>query len=148
MPVDRRLVLSSSFHNLSEDIGSSVRFRWATFSGADCNCRASSFFAFRFRHNFLSVLIPVLPRGNRDPLRPGDERFKKLSNGVKEPLPRGPCHQTSDRQYRSHANRRARGAISYIGLSLPNRIPQNTLAKRRTLDKFLALATRRRRSRC
>jgi len=49
--------------------------------------------------------------------------LRKLSNGVKGPLQRGPCHQTRDRQYRSHAYRRARSAISHIGLSLPNRIP-------------------------
>jgi len=83
----------------------------------------SSFFPLRFRHSILSVLIWVLLDGNEDPLRPGDERFKKLSNGVKRPLPLGPCHHTRDRQYRSHANRRARSAMSYIGLSLPNRIP-------------------------
>jgi hypothetical protein len=47
--------------------------------------RASSFLALRFRHSFLSVRIPVLLAGNRDPVRPGDERFKKLSNGVKGP---------------------------------------------------------------
>ena len=35
--------------------------------------------------NFLSVRIPVLLAGIRDPVRPGDERFKKLSNGVKVP---------------------------------------------------------------
>jgi hypothetical protein len=29
----------------------------------------------------------------------------------------------SDRQYRSHANRRGRSSISHFGLSLPNRIP-------------------------
>src|SRR5258706_12653755 len=44
---------------------------------SDCNCRASSFFALRFRHCFLSVLIPVLLGGNRDSVRPGDEWFKK-----------------------------------------------------------------------
>jgi hypothetical protein len=32
-------------------------------------------------------------------------------------------HETSDRRYRSHPNRRARSAMSYIGLSVPNRIP-------------------------
>jgi len=47
-----------------------------------------------------------------DSARPGDKRFKKLSNGVKEPQPRGPCRHTSNRQYRSHAYRRARSAIS------------------------------------
>jgi len=59
---------------------------------------------------------------NEDSARPGDERFKKLSNGVKELQPWGPCHHTSDRQYRSHAYRRARSAMSFSGLSLPNRI--------------------------
>jgi len=48
--------------------------------------------------------------------------LQKLPNGVKGPLQQGPCHQTTDRQYRSHANRRARSAMSDIGLSLPNRI--------------------------
>src|SRR5215467_7558963 len=56
-------------------------------------------------------------------------RFGPVTNGLrnsptgsKNSLQRGPCHQTSDRQYRSHAYRRARSAMSYIGLSLPNRI--------------------------
>src|SRR5260221_12926615 len=44
---------------------------------SDCNCRVSSCFALRFRHCFLSVLIPVLLGGNRDSVRPGDEWFKK-----------------------------------------------------------------------
>ena len=37
------------------------------------------FFSLRFRHSFLSLRIPVLLDANRDPVRPGDERFKKLS---------------------------------------------------------------------
>ncbi len=49
--------------------------------------------------------------------------LKNSPTGAKGPLQQGPCHQTSDRQYRSHAYRRARSAMSYIGLSLPNRIP-------------------------
>lgn len=92
-----------------------------------------------------SVLISVLLCGNDDRIRPGDERFKRLSNGVKEPVEQGPCHQTSDRQYRNHAYRRARSAMSVCGLSLPNRIPRQIRKKGETLDKFLALATRRRR---
>jgi hypothetical protein len=76
-----------------------------------------SFLALRFRHTLLSAFIPILLGGNWDSLRPGDERFKKLSNGVKGLLQRGPCHQTSDRQYRSHADCRARSAISVVGLS-------------------------------
>ena len=32
-------------------------------------------------------------------------------------------YHTSDRHYRSHAYRRTRSAMSYIGHSLPNRIP-------------------------
>ena len=86
--------------------------------------RASTLFLLRpaVRHSFSSVLIPVLLRGNEDPVRPVDERLKKLSNGVKGPLHPGPCHQTSYRPYRSHAYRQARSAISHIGLSLPNRI--------------------------
>ena len=89
----------------------------------DCNRRASSCLTFRFRQSVLSVLIPVLLGENSGSVRPGDERFKKLSNWVNGPLQRGPCHQTSDRQFRSHAYRRARSAISVSGLSLPNRIP-------------------------
>ena len=84
---------------------------------SDCSRRASSFLAFRFRHSFLLVLIPVLLGRNSDPVRPGDEWFKKLSNGVKGPLPRGSCHQTSDRQYRSHAYRRAPGASRISALA-------------------------------
>jgi len=83
--------------------------------------RASTLFLLRpaVRHSFSSVLIPVLLRGNEDPVRPVDERLKKLSNEVKGPLHPGPCHQTSYRPYRSHAYRQARSAISHIGLSLP-----------------------------
>ena len=41
----------------------------------------------------------------------------RTSNGDKGPLQRGPCYQTRDRQYRSHAYCRARSAMSYIGLN-------------------------------
>jgi hypothetical protein len=84
--------------------------------------RASSFLALRFRNSFLSVLIPVLLAENRDSVRPGDEWFRNLPNGVKGPLHRGPCHHASDRQYRGHACGRARSTSEFFGLSLPNRI--------------------------
>src|SRR6202035_1993278 len=44
--------------------------------------RASCFLCFRFRHSFLSIVISALLSGNWDPVRPGDERFKNLPNGV------------------------------------------------------------------
>ena len=65
-------------------------------------------------------LHPSSPWWNRDSVRPGD--------------------QSSHRQYRGHAYRRARSSISHFGLSLPNRILDQILQKSRTLDKFLTLA--------
>ena len=50
------------------------------------NRHASSFLAFRFHHSFLSVLIPLLPNGIWDSLRPGDEWFRKLSNAGQRTL--------------------------------------------------------------
>jgi hypothetical protein len=53
---------------------------------SNCNRRARSFLALRFRHSFLSVRIPVLLAGNRDPFGPVTNGLtKKLSNGVKVP---------------------------------------------------------------
>ena len=77
---------------------------------------------FGFAKAFCRLASLFTSVGISDPVRPGDERFKKLSNGVEGSLQRDPCHQTRDRQYRSHAYRRARSAISLSGLSLPNRI--------------------------
>jgi hypothetical protein len=77
--------------------------------------------------------------------RPGDERFRKLSNGSK------------GRYSEALATRLVianTGAMLTVGHEAPCRLtalacrtksPDHTLAKGRTLDKFLALATRHRR---
>jgi len=49
--------------------------------------------------------------------------LRNSPTGSKNSLQRGPCHQTSDRQCRSHAYRRTRSTMSFSGLSLPNGIP-------------------------
>src|ERR1700682_4261132 len=55
-----------------------------------------------------SSLFSLVEIGIRfDPVTNG---LRKLSNGVEGLLRSGPCHQSSDRQYRSLANRRARSA--------------------------------------
>jgi transposase len=64
----------------------------------------------RLCHNFFSALIPALLHGKWDSVRPGDERLKNFSNGVKAPWLQRPCHHASDRQYRSHAFMRAQEA--------------------------------------
>jgi len=87
---------------------------------------------------FVDVLLPILEHSI-------DQSGEAMSH-VKGPLQRSPCRQTSDRQYRSHAYRRARSAMSLAALACRTESPDHTLAKGRTLDKFLALATRRRRS--
>src|ERR1700693_2028131 len=60
---------------------------------------------------------PCSPQWNWDPVRPGDEWFKNLPNGVKGPLHRGPCHHASDRQYRGHACGRARSTSEFSALA-------------------------------
>jgi hypothetical protein len=72
-----------------------------------------------------------------DRVRPGDERFKNLPDGVK----RGGrtdriCHHTSDRQYRRHAVNRAQKRQRRVGLSCRTRSLTN-LAKLKAHDKFL-----------
>src|SRR6516165_5406632 len=59
----------------------------------------------------------------RIPFGPVTNGLGNSPTGSKDRLQRGPRHHTSDRQYRSHAYRRARSAMSFSGLSLPNRIP-------------------------
>src|SRR5215467_12487501 len=81
--------------------------------------------------------------GYGDTVRPGDERFKNLPNGVKGPVHQGPCHHASDRQYRGHAEYRARSTseVSALACRTGSRI---RLQKGETLDKFLAPVTCRR----
>jgi hypothetical protein len=62
---------------------------------------------------------------NEDPVRPGDERFKKLSNGVKGPYnkvfaTRQVIASTGAMPIVGHE-----APCRYIGLSLPNRIPES-----------------------
>jgi hypothetical protein len=63
--------------------------------------------------HFLSVSALTSPGS----VRPGDERFRNLPNGVKELLHRGPCHHASDRQYRGHACDRARSTSEVSALA-------------------------------
>src|SRR6266481_880258 len=83
---------------------------------SDRSRRASSFLSFRFRC-FWSIVISVLLGENWDLVRPGDERFINLPNGVEGPLQRGPCHHASDRQYRSHACERAKSTSEVSALA-------------------------------
>jgi hypothetical protein len=62
---------------------------------------------------------------NEDPVRPGDERFKKLSNAVKGPYnevlaTRLVIASTGAMLIVGHE-----APCRYIGLSLPNRIPES-----------------------
>lgn len=74
---------------------------------------------------FLSLLsVPLLvyrhpcsPRWKLGPVRPGDERFMNLPNGVEWPQLQGPCHHASDRQYPGHACDRARSASEVSALA-------------------------------
>lgn len=79
---------------------------------------------------------------DEDSVRPGDERFKKLSNGVK-----GPFYNEVLATILVIAST---GAMLPVGHEAPCRLAalacrtesRITLAEPRTLDKFLALATR------
>src|SRR5438132_902991 len=74
-----------------------LRMDYLQTRSSDCSRRAHSFLSFRFRHNFLSAVIPALLGGKWDPARPGDDRLRNLSNGVEGPSPDGalpPCQRS------------------------------------------------------
>src|SRR5271156_731433 len=59
-----------------------IRVHYLEPGSSERNLRASSFLSLRFACNLLSVDIPILLRETRDGIRPGDERFRNLPNGV------------------------------------------------------------------
>ena len=76
-----------------------------------------------------SSLFSSMENEDSDSARPGDERFRKLSNEVQGPLWRSPCHHTRDRQLPEPCLSSGEAPCRLAALACRTESPDHTLAK-------------------